>query len=347
MRVTSVSSALIFKLNQLGDNVVFLPALQRLVSENTFESLTLWTTPLAAPLYRNLPIKLHTISRDDFYPAWKKPSLLLALCRKIRKTKPDLVLVAEDMGNTAYFLALVSGAARRIGTRPPYLKIPFAINEHVLLDPATPEPEKAWRLVGALAEAGGSAPWTGTPPPPSLSHLDHAQADSLDILIHAGASREYKRWPIARFHELAGRLARDFRVGWCMAPNAPPPPNPAVRPIAPGRLDDLVSQIAKASLFVGNNSGPMNLASALGTPSVIFIGPSPRSWDPYWHRDRFRILRKDSLPCIACGAGTWPQQDACTNLSAPVACMTLWSVDEAEAEIRSWHARHIAPKPAR
>jgi heptosyltransferase-3 len=341
------SSALIFKVNQLGDNVVFLPALQRLVCENIFESLTVWTTPLAAPLFRNLPVELHAVSRDDFYPAWKKPSQLLRLAQKVRKARPDLVLVAEDMGNTAYFLALVSGATHRIGTRPPYLKIPLAINEPVTLDPAAPEPEKAWRLLSGLAVAGGGAPWTGTPPPPSLSHLDWAQGDFLDIIIHAGASREYKRWPLARFHELAGRLARDFKVGWCMAPDAPPPPEPAVTRVVSRHLDDLVSHIARASLFIGNNSGPMNIASALGTPSVIFIGPSPRSWDPYWHRDRFRILRKDSLSCIACGAGTWPMPDTCTNLSAPVACMTLWSVDEAEAEVRSWHERHAARKPIR
>lgn len=327
-------SALIFKVNQLGDNVIFLPVVQRLAAGGIFEKLAVWTTPTAAPLFRKLPVELVVTTRADFYPAWKKPLRLLGLTAEIRKFAPDFVLVAEDMGNTAYFLALVSGSRRRVGTRPPYLRIPQAINEPLTLATGLPEAEKSWRLGSALAESAGQPAWTDRPPPPDVSHLSRREVPPLDIFIHAGASQAYKRWPLARYQELATRLAGDFRVGWCVVPEAPAPDAPSVNRIVPRDLDDLVSQIACSALFVGNNSGPMNVASALGIPSLLFIGSSARSWDPYWHAERCRILRHEALPCIACGPPR--ERDACINEQTPMACMTYWSVDRAEQEARSW-----------
>jgi len=342
--------ALIFKVNQLGDNVVFLPAVQRLVADRIFPKLALWTTPLAAPLYRNLPLNLELDSRSEFYPAWKNPLTLMKLAHRARKLRPEVALVAEDMGNTAYFLALVSGASSRIGTRPHYLKIPFAITQALSLDATLPEAVKSWRLGSALAESAGQAPWQDPPPVPDISHLIHNEGvPAFDIFIHAGASVESKRWPLPRFLELAERLARNFRVGWCASPGVPATPKAPVEIVHTRNLDDLVSHLAKASLFIGNNSGPMNLASALGTPSLIFVGPSARSWDPYWHADRIRILRDESLPCIGCAPpGAPASRDICTNTASPMACMKYWTVDCVEKEAREWFkkwaftARHSA-----
>jgi len=331
-------NALIFKVNQLGDNVVFLPVAQRLAADGIFSHLTLWTTPLAAPLYRVLEpgLRLEFSSYQDFYPAWKHPLRLLSFTRRSRKARPDLALVAEDMGNTAYFLGLVSGAAKRLGVRPPYLKIPHAINVEVPLEPDAPAAEKAWTLGSALVQAAGNSPWLGTPPTPDLSHLMREPAGSFDILIHAGASRAYKRWPLERFHELAIRLAGEFRVGWIVTPDTPAPSGPQVAALSPRNLEDLVSNLAQTKLFIGNNSGPMNIASALGTPSIILVGPSTRSWDPYWHADRFRMLRHEALPCIACDPPGLSIREVCTNKKTPMACMRFWTVDRVESEARAW-----------
>jgi len=331
------SSALIFKVNQLGDNVVFLPVVQRLAAERTFEKLALWTTPLAAPLYRGLPIDLELSTRGDFYPAWKRPLQLLKLSRQARIHRAKIALIAEDMGNTAYFLALVSGARKRIGSKPPYLKIPFAVTNDLRLPFELPEAEKSWRLGSALAEAAGREPWPGRPPAPNLSHLCSMPAKAYDILIHPGASQAYKRWPISRYTELATRLSRDFRVGWCHAPEAPAPDGSRFEIIRHQTLDEFVSHLSKASLFIGNNSGPMNLASALGIPSLIFNGPSGRSWNPYWHADRFRLLRDETLPCIGCStSGSRKALEICLNRKSPLACMNYWTVDTVEFEVKRW-----------
>jgi ADP-heptose:LPS heptosyltransferase len=41
-------------------------------------------------------------------------------------------------------------------------------------------------------------------------------------------------------------------------------------------IPQLATLIQRAALFIGNNSGPMNMAGAMGTPTLIIEGP-PRA----------------------------------------------------------------------
>ena len=100
----------------------------------------------------------------------------------------------------------------------------------------------------------------------------------------------------------------------------------AVQRVKTNTLDDLVRVIAGAKLFVGNNSGPMHVAAALGTPGVILIGPSSPRWDPVWHRERFELLREPRMSCQPCDSATKPA-NRCLNTQMPMACLNRWSVD--------------------
>jgi ADP-heptose:LPS heptosyltransferase len=66
-------------------------------------------------------------------------------------------------------------------------------------------------------------------------------------------------------------------VYWCYGPDDPPEDD-AVR-IAD--LYELACWLAKASLFVGNDSGITHLAAAVGTPVLALFGPTdPAVWAP-------------------------------------------------------------------
>jgi len=67
-----------------------------------------------------------------------------------------------------------------------------------------------------------------------------------------------------------------------------------------GRVDlrSLVSVIRRAKLFVGIDSGPMHIASALDIPTVAIFGPT----DPAYvgpQNERSAVVRKD-LACSPC-----------------------------------------------
>lgn len=86
-----------------------------------------------------------------------------------------------------------------------------------------------------------------------------------------------KNWPIQKFHRLAARLERVMPVRWCAGPDDPPLAGAA-------RFDDLYDLacwIARARLYIGNDSGITHLAAAVGTPVLALFGPTdPAVWAP-------------------------------------------------------------------
>ena len=63
-------------------------------------------------------------------------------------------------------------------------------------------------------------------------------------------------------------------------------------------LKQFVAIAKRAALFLGNDSGAMHIAAAVGTPMVALFGPSnPDAWGP--RGDRVKMLYK-GLDCRAC-----------------------------------------------
>jgi ADP-heptose:LPS heptosyltransferase len=56
-------------------------------------------------------------------------------------------------------------------------------------------------------------------------------------------------------------------------------------------LKEAIALISLSSLFVGNDSGPMHIAAALGRPLVAIFGPSEvTAWRP-WTNSPHRVVR--------------------------------------------------------
>jgi heptosyltransferase-1 len=117
-------------------------------------------------------------------------------------------------------------------------------------------------------------------------------------LIHPGAGWGAKRWPPERY----GRLARDLesRLGMRALVNAGPGEEEIARAVVEASagaarimatsLDQLIALTRRAALAVGGDTGPLHLASALGTPVVGIFGPTdPARNGPYG--GAFRVLR--------------------------------------------------------
>jgi len=320
-------TVLISKVNQLGDNVVFLPVVQGLRALFPDLRIIVATSPVARDLYTKCVPGAEVIvwPTAEFNGAWKKPWHLLSLAVAWRSFKPDAVLLGDDQGNVAHALAWASGAKIRVGPSIDSIRANSLLTHRIPLDLTKHVAVQNWGIAQCLAEQlGGRLP--DTAPPPDLSGLIRQSSESkADIIIHAGASRAYKRWPLDRYVRLANGLAESHRVTWIdqgdeqgLLPN--------VSRFKPGDLGSFITLLAGAKLFIGNNSGPMNIASALGVPGIIFNGPSTPNWNPAWHGERFTLLADPTLACQPCDKLTHPV-NACHNVSEPMACMNRWSVE--------------------
>jgi ADP-heptose:LPS heptosyltransferase len=333
----------IFKFNHLGDNLVFLPVVQTLRAVRPHWKITLLTTPNEAQLYAAaVPAKdILTTGKLQFDKCWRRPWELLAWWRRIRLRRPDACLISFDQANIAHLLARHSGARVRIGANLQHIRIAGSLT-HETPQPANQKPaDWNWAmgldLLIALEGPDAARDWPTTPPPPDLSHLidaTPARSTRPRIVIHAGSSRPLTRWDPTHFATVGARFTSTHEVIWIERPETAALLDPAIRRAAPTNLREFVTLVAGADLFLGNNSGPMHLANALGTPGVVVTGLSAIGWDPYWHRDRWTVLRPTHLACAPCESAH-KSVLTCANLAAPLACLHHWTPDVVAAACRA------------
>jgi heptosyltransferase-2 len=77
----------------------------------------------------------------------------------------------------------------------------------------------------------------------------------------------------------------------------------AVNVVGRTSIAETAALLAQCDLFVGNDSGPMHIAAAVGTPVVAVFGPSNiGAWGPYspeGERSPHTVVSR-SLPCMPC-----------------------------------------------
>ncbi len=154
------------------------------------------------------------------------------------------------------------------------------------------------------------------------------------IHMHPASRWTFKCWPVERNAQLADRLAAeghqvvltaapqetDF-VDQILAKTASRPLNLA------GKLSlkELGAVSARARLFIGVDSMPMHLASAMGTPTVALFGPSNEAqWAPWNVEQRIVTTTHSCRPCGVDGCGG----------SKVSECLTLLPVDAVHTAAR-------------
>lgn len=120
-------------------------------------------------------------------------------------------------------------------------------------------------------------------------------------VIHPGAARASRRWPVERWAQIAGReLARGRRVivtgsaderrlGLEVAERA----GLDASSVLAGRTDlgSLAAVVAAAGRVVCGDTGVGHLATAFGTPSLLLFGPTaPELWGPPADRPQHVVL---------------------------------------------------------
>jgi ADP-heptose:LPS heptosyltransferase len=116
--------------------------------------------------------------------------------------------------------------------------------------------------------------------------------------VHISAREPGRRWPVARWVDLIGRLGPDARVALMWAPGAQSDPrHPGDDEIAAAilqqvkavgvptqELADLIAALSLCDRFVGVDGGAMHLAAALGLPTVALfenVADKQRHWHPW------------------------------------------------------------------
>ena len=109
------------------------------------------------------------------------------------------------------------------------------------------------------------------------------------VVIHPAALMDTKRWPLERFTELAAWLRhQQLRIVVTSGPGEEALAHQLQQSVPQSvvltglSIPELAELIRGARLYIGNDSGPMHLATAVGTPTVAVWGSSSSvRWHPW------------------------------------------------------------------
>lgn len=247
----------------------------------------------------------------------------LRLLSDIRRSKFDLVFDLQGLLRTGVMCA-ASGAPLRVGLQTAREGSSLAC--HGLL-PDTSTQIPAHRRAWAIAEALGMGDFRQQSdiwiPDADSGWSDRLKAKSNGplLVIHPGARWQTKQWPIRNFSSVAVRALEDLGmsaivVGSRGEADAAEELVRLVKDQSPGSeitslagqtsMKQLAALMRSADLVLSNDSGPMHLAAAMGTPVVgVFTCTSPQRSGPPGQMHR---LISANVPCAASYCKQCPQK---------------------------------------
>ncbi len=120
---------------------------------------------------------------------------------------------------------------------------------------------------------------------PAVPRLPYREPSRDYIAIQPFSGSPRKNWPLARFRSIARELAAEVPVRWTAGPT-----EELSEAERFSDLGELGAWLARARVYIGNDSGITHLAAAAGTPVVAIFGPtSTRVWEP--RGDRVRVVQ--------------------------------------------------------
>lgn len=333
---SKIRRVLVLRTDRVGDMVLSTPSLTCLRREYPDAEITLMAPPAPAEIIRHHPAVDHVaVLTDRALPREMIGRFDLA----IDLTPDDSLRSALLVHRTAApYRAGFSGWGRSVffnlrGPRPDQSKHILKINRELLetlgvrpTDDDRPAlfvtPDERGRAQSLIASLGAGAP---------------------RVAIHPGAHYPSQRWSPECYADLATLLTE--RVGAACIVLAGPGENDLVDRVCDATPDalrageltmrEMMALVACCELFLGNNSGPLHIAGALGIPTVSVMGPTnPVRFGPVGPSDR--VIRR-TLPCSPCSRGR------CWHHT----CLRAIEPEEVMAEVEAQLERIIRQREAR
>ena len=331
--------------NWVGDAIMALPALRAVRARFSEAQIVIVARPYVADIYRDQQICNQLINYDGngIHASFSGRE---RLARELRAQKFDVALLLQNALDAAW-LAWRANILERIGYardgRSLLLTKPVPVPK-----PGEIPPHEKFYYLELLRRAG----WIDSLPDESFIAMtvpevkrrraaeflveSGARPHALRVAIGAGASYgSAKCWPPPRFAELASRLqaqndadvilfgtAAESAVSNAIAAGMRQPPIDLTGKTA---IADLPALLSQCHLFIGNDSGAMHVAAAVGLPVVAVFGPTdPLGTAPV--TPHCTIVQEEPY-CSPCFLRRCPTDHR---------CMTKITPDMVETAARSW-----------
>ena len=330
-----VRRLLIVKTSSIGDVIHALPVVQAIKESRPGLTLDWVVRRRCADVLRGCPWIDRLIVIED-KPGWRD---LVRLRRSLRAAHYDCALDMQGL--------LLSGLVTRMSDAP--IRIGWDRNREGntfwLTHPIVPgrasdargDTHEVSALGGFAALFGVAVPVPDFTPQPYLTEGGKAQAQIWlqplprpRIALNVGASRAYKRWPVAYWAQVADRLAKQGlgivfvggeKDSGTVASVQSQRAHPGYDVDLSGKtnLPQLAAVLDACELVVSGDTGPMHIAVAVGTPVVALFGATnPARHGPYGGRN---VVLRPPGAATARGRPTDAEGEAAMRAISPEAVL--------------------------
>jgi heptosyltransferase II len=305
--------------NWIGDAIMALPALRAVRDKFCDAQVSIVARPYVADLYRDQGICDELIPYDTKggQRGWRGRE---ALAAELRSKKFDVALLLQNAFDAAW-LAWRAGIPTRVGYARDGRSLLLTKTIKVPKPGEIPAHEKFYYL--ELLRRAGWVEHLQDAPHIALHVPDAARQRGMQMLVEAGARPPARRiavgagasygsakcWPPDRFAKALNEFqsqadvdvilfgtAGEAAVAGAIAGNLRRPP---IDLTGKTSIADLPGLLSQCHLFLGNDSGAMHVAAAVGLPVVAVFGPTdPEGTAPVTPRASIVQQKPYCSPCF-------------------------------------------------
>lgn len=300
--------------NGLGDFVSAVPLFNRLLLQgNRLVIVASRPNIMLAELIRFSGEKISFVEHSLF--SIKRIGKLTCLLNQLRKVRPDLVFVSPHAQSslTSWKIPIMLSILRRLFWRRTAIiggqdeKLSGLFDQTVKVDRTLNLLDREWsfhRLSGSIDEAH---------PPEHADGIEWISQENeptvkADLVIHPGASRAIRHWPIENHARLLDILGQELSILYVGLPHelAPLSESFAARPnvtFFSGTMAEVVNLMRHAGGIITMDSGFAHIAAFLGVSHIALFGvSSPEFHGPF--AERSQLLFEPQLECQPCDQPT-------------------------------------------
>lgn len=318
---------LVIRLDRIGDVVLSTPVAKALRAAYPDSRITFLVRPYAADIVKGNPYIDEVITYD------KERTLSFAM--SLRKKKFDMALILHPTSRT-HWIVFLAGIPVRLGydnkkmgmlltKRVPHgkqygLKHEIDYNLDLLRHIGVEPSERELRFpLNSASEKKIESLFAG----------NHIGPEDTVVVINPSASCRSKMWRPANFSKVSDSLVERFGAKIIIIGGAKDTASAdmlansmrkaSINLAGRTTVADIASILKRARLFISNDSGPVHIACAVGTPVISIFGRSdrglsPKRWGPIGKKDI--VLHKDP-GCEVCLAHNCIINFKCLELITP------------------------------
>ena len=332
-----IENILIMRLFGVGDAVLVSSIISKLKQDRKIHVSVLATNETKGIFQLSEADKIYSFSISN-------PNSLLKVIEDLRNEKFDAILDTEQFANLSSLLQFLMRSSYRVGfdqsTRRRMYDKTICFNPDVHTIHAF---QSLFSEIGIHLKLNQLLPLKTSKEDQKFvsKYISKLPKKNLLIGIHPGTgdTATQRRWMPERFAKVADYLTAKYKANVILTGTAGEKElldqisglmksKPIL--LTEFTLSQFVVLTGKFDLFISNDTGPMHISAAMGTPTLGLFGPNtPERWSPLNRRSACVYHRLPCSPCIQTHLGIVPNK---CPLYPTAKCMESISVDDVKKQ---------------